>query len=292
MTMGAQQLDARATQARVDQVFTMTAQIYQITATAQAQIYIQGTAEQARKDAVATDQQSRRDAAATQARRDVEATEVQYRRDVEATAQQYQQNVIGTGTAQQAAIWNGMTQSAVPTHAAWTQQAVEAEQTLTTNSLQLSDLQVEKQRQTNTVSWFLPYSAAIVAVIVVAVVMLRRSRVHEVKNEDTGVVEGLLLDADTLIRPQLLTGPVLKLGKDGPHVPQVSDPGEQSEVTRRAQAIEALRAMPTQQPTANATLMSNSVFSESKKPVIEVLQPGQASRIILDELSDQVVEEE
>jgi hypothetical protein len=292
MTMVAQKVDAEATQMAVNVQFTATAQVVWATQNSQNTQIAVAVTEQARKDVMATEQQSRRDAAATQARRDAEATEVQYRRDVEATAQQYEQNVIGTATAQQAAIWNGMTQSAVPTHAAWTQQAVEAEQTLTTNKLQLSDLEVEQQRQTNTISWFVPYSAAIAAVIVVAVVMLRRSRVHEVKNEDTGVVEGLLLDTNTLIRPQLLTGPVLKLEKDGPHVPQVSDPGEQSEVTRRAQAIEALRAMPTQQPTANATLMANSVFSESKKPVIEVLEPGQASRIILDELSDQVVEEE
>jgi len=304
LTMMAQHVDAQATQMKVDIQFTATAQIVGATATAQAHIDAQATAEQARKDAQATAEQARKDAQATDSRgrQDAMATEQQRRDDIaatqmvinmKATAEQAERNVVGTATAQQQAIYNSMTAQVLPTHAMWTQEAVKQQQIIATNEVELSNLQVVRQRKSNTLDALWKYAVATASIVAAVIVVLRYSRVREIKNEETGVIEGLLVDARQLVRPQLLTGPVLELGgKEGPHIPQVANPEEQSEVTRRAQAIEALRAMPTQQPNANATLMTNSVFTESKKPVIEVLQPGQTTRVVLDELSDQVIEEE
>lgn len=292
MTMLGQKVDAEATQMAVNVQFTATAQVLGATATQQA-IYLQVTStEQARRDAVATDQQQRRDAEATAQEKRNEAATEQARRDAEATAQQYQQNVIGTATGQMIATWNAATLEVLPTHAQWTQQAVAVEQTLAANNAELSNLNVKQQTQKNTAEWVVPLLVVLVIVIVFAVVQIRRSRVQKIENQEDGTVEGLLIDGETLIRPQLMPGPVLDLSGESVTAPQVTDKETQNEVTRRAQAIEALRAMPTQAPNANATLMTNSVFGEARKPVVEVLPPGSASRVILDELSDQVVEEE
>lgn len=305
MTMAAQALDAQATEMKINMQYSATAQIIEVTKNVQNTQAALAVTEQARKDGVATDQQNRRDAAATeqQKRNDAAATEQrkredaateQARRDLEATAEQGRQNVIGTATAQQAEIWNGMTLAVAPTHDLLTLQAAHVEQTLAVNDAELSNLNVEQQTDKNTAEWVVPLLVALALVSVFAVVQIRRSRVQKVVNEEDGTVEGLLIDGDTLIRPQLMPGPVLDLSGKKAIAPDVTDPETQKEVTRRAQAIEALRAMPTTAPTANATLMANSVFGETKKPVIQMLQPGQgsASRVILDELSDQVVEEE
>lgn len=292
LTMMSQKIDAEATQMAVNVQFTATAQIVGATATAQAHIDAQATAEQARKDAQATAEQARKDAQATEQQRrdDIAATQVVM--NMVATAEQDRRNVIGTATAQQQAIYHSMTAQVLPTHMIWTQEAVQQQQIIATNKVELSNLEVERQRKSNTLDALWKYAVATAAMIAAVIVVLRYSRVREIKNDETGVIEGLLVDAKHLIRPQLMPGPALDLSGDTVTAPQVTDKETQNEVTRRAQAIEALRAMPTERPTTNAALMTNSVFAESKKPVIQVLEAGQAQRTVLDELSDQVVEEE
>lgn len=304
MTMAAQKMDAEATKMRIDIQYTATAQVIEATRSVEGTQAAVAVTEQFRQDAAATDQQFRRDAASTEQRRrndaaateqrirDDEATQ-QARRDTEATVEQDRQNVIGTGTAQMQATWNAATLQVQPTHDLWTQQAVVMEQALATNKVELSNLNVKQQSDKNTLEWFIPFLLAIGFSSTVILVMIRRSRTKEIVNQETGKVEVVVLDSHTWIRPQLLTGPVLDLRGKTPSVPMLADAETQNEVTRRAQAVEALQAMPTQAPTANAAGMMNSVFSqESKPPVIEVWTPGQVSRVILDELSDQVIEEE
>jgi hypothetical protein len=292
LTMMSQKIDAEATQMAVNVQFTATAQIVGATATAQAHIDAQATAEQARKDAQATVEQARKDAQATaeQARKDAQATEQQRREDIAAT--QMVMHDFWTATAQQQAIYNSMTAQVLPTHMIWTQEAVQQQQIIATNKVELSNLEVERQRKSNTLDALWKYAVATAMMIAAVIMVLRYSRVREIKNDETGVIEGLLVDAKHLIRPQLMPGPALDLSGDTVTAPQVVDKETQNEVTRRAQAIEALRAMPTERPTANAALMTNSVFAESKKPVIQVLEAGQVQRKVLDELADQVVEEE
>lgn len=303
MTMAGQKMDAEATQMRINIIYTATAQVIEATRSVEGTQAAIAVTEQFRQDAAATDQQFRRDAASTEQRkqddaaataqrkREDAATE-QARRDVEATAEQGRQNVIGTATAQQAAIWNGMTQMAAPTHDLLTLQAAHVEQTLAVNKLELSNLEVEQQTQTNTLEWLIPFLISMAVTALVSVYVIRRSRVREIRNDETGEIDVLVLDNEEVIRPRMLPGPLLDLRGKTPTIPLLVDAETQNEVTRRAQLIDALRAMPATAPTAQATMMTNSVFGETKKPVIELLQPGQASRAILNELSDQVVEEE
>ncbi len=303
MTMAAQAMDAKATQMRIDIQYTATAQVIAATqnvqntqaaaaVTEQFRADAQATDQQNRRDLAATEQQNRRDAAAAEQRRRDDAATEQARRDSEATAEQNQQNIVGTATAQQQNIWNQATLEVLPTHAYWTQQAVFIEQTLAADQAKLSNLEVEQQKDTNTIDWLAPLLAVATIIVVFAIVQIRKSRMQKVVNEEDGTVEGLLLDGNRLIRPQLMPGPVLILDGETVRAPDVTDPETQREVTRRAQAIEALRAMPTQAPTANAALMTNSIFGETKAPTVKVMPAMQLPREVLDELSDQVVEEE
>jgi hypothetical protein len=304
MTMAAQKVDAEATQMRIDIQFTATAQIVEVTrnvqntqaaaaATEQFRADAQATDQQNRRDAAATEQQNRKDAAATEQRIRDDAATQQARRDAEATSEQGRRNVIGTSTAQQAAIWNGMTQQVAPTHDIWTQQAVYVKQTKEASDAEKAKLSADQQADKNTAEWVVPLLVVVAVVVVVAIVQIRRSRVQKFENEETGEVVGLLVDGEILVQPDLMPSPVLDLSGKTVTAPEVTDKATQNEVTRRAQAIKALQAMPTQAPSTNAALMANNVFGEMRKPpVIEVIEPGRASRVILDELSDQVIEEE
>lgn len=292
MTMLAQKVDAEATQLRVGLQFTATAQVIEATRNVESTQAAMAVTEQFRQDAVATDAQVRRDAAATEQRKRDEAATEQARRDVEATAEQDRLNVIGTATAQMAATWSAATLQVLPMHDQWTQQAVAMEQALATNEVELSNLDVQQQTQKNTLEWAIPFLISIAMTALLSMYVIRRSRTREIKNDETGAVDALLIDNEQVIRPQLMPGPVLDISGKIATAPQVTDAETQNEVTRRAQAVEALRAMPTQAPTANATLMANQVFGETRKPLsIEVVEPDQV-RPWLDDVMRQADEEE
>ena len=257
-TMMMMQIGAKATEQSVGLRFTSTALVVQETQRVEATQAALAVTEQARRDAQATDQQARADTAATQQARDNMAATEQARADAAAAAEQARIDAQATSTAQQQAIWNAATMQVMPTHDMWTAQAVANAQALATNEIELSNLQVEQQRQKNSAEWLVPFLIALACTAVGSLYVMRRSRTREVTNEETGVVEGLLLDNALMIRPQLMTGPLMQLdGSD------VVDAKEQSEVTRRAQAVEALRAMPTASPTATGAAMTNSVFGSA-----------------------------
>jgi hypothetical protein len=282
MTMAAQAMDAQATKMRIDIQYTATAQIIAATQNVQNTQAAAAVTEQYRMDAIATDQQNRRDAAATaqrirddaatqQARLDTEATAEQGRRDAEATAEQGRVDTINTQSADATATWVPMTLTAAPTSDWLTQQNAMLELEEKQNNVDLSDLEVEQQQEKNTLEWLIPFLISLALTALISVVAVRRSRVREVRNDETGVIEALILDNAEVLRPQLMPGPVLNLSGGSATAPQVTDKETQNEVTRRAQAIEALRAMPTQAPNANAALMANNVFGEARKPVVEIV---------------------
>jgi hypothetical protein len=257
-TMLMMQIGAQATEQTVGLRFTSTALVAQETQRVEATRAAQSVTEQARKDAQATDQQARADTAATQQARDNMAATEQARADSATATQQARLDAQSTSTAQMAEVWNAATMQVMPTHDIWTAQAVANAQALSTNEVQLSNLQVEQQRQKNSAEWLVPFLIALACTSVASLYVIRRSRVREVSNDETGVVEGLLLDNQIVIRPQLMSGPLMRV--DGP---DEVDAKEQSEVTRRAQAVEALLAMPTAAPTANAAAMINNSFGSA-----------------------------
>jgi len=254
LTMISQKVNAEATQMAVNVQFTATAQVVGRTVTAQARADGLATAEQGRKDAQATAAKEQAYAVATEQQRRQDAAATQARLDAVSTAEQQERNVIGTATAQMASTYAAATVQAWPLHDQWTQQAVEVEQALATNEVALSDLEVEQQRERNTPEWVIPLLGFVAAIGAGVFYLVRHTRVREIKNEETGVVEGLVLDNKTVIRPQLMPGAVLtNLNSNQPIVPLLTDAKTQGEIVARNQGIEALRVMPTQTPTPAAT---------------------------------------
>ena len=291
LTMVWQKANAEATQAAVNIQFTATGQVIEATRNVESTQAALAVTEQARRDMLATDAQNRRDAAATEQRRRDDAAAEQARRDMEATAQQNQVNIIGTATAQQQNVWNQATLDVLPTHASWTQQAVFVEQTMAANKARLSGLEVEQQEDTNTIDWLAPLLGVTTIIVVFAIVQIRKSRVQKVVNEEDGTVEGVLID-DKVIKLDLMQTPVLDLSGKTPTAPSIGDPETQKDVTRRAQGVRALSVLPAQMPPQLSAGLFNEVFGDQKKkPVVEVLEPGQAKGM-LEELIGQVVEEE
>lgn len=254
-TMAMVQMNANATEQALGIAYTATQQAVVVTLNAQATQVAAQTTEQARRDAIATDNRMRQDAAATQARLDAVST-----------AEQGERYAIGSATAQMGNIYAAATQTAWPIHAAWTQQAVIIDQALATNQVALSNLEVEQQREKNTPEWFIPLLIAVAATAAGVFYLVRHSYVREIRNPDTGAVEGIIFNNRQVVVPQLLTGPVLNVGKVI-DVPLLADP----EVMRREQMIRALQAMPTQNPTPMASGMMQNVFGGQPASRFEVL---------------------
>lgn len=274
MTMFADKINSEATQARIDSIFTATAQVYAVTATyqaagtqiavtEQARIDAQATSDQARADAQATADQRRMDAQATQQRIDADATQAQARRDMEIQATQMRMDIESTQQAQATANAFVMTQQVAPTHNYWTQQAVEQQIVIGTNAVELSNLEVAQQQQTNTIDWALPALGAMGLTIAAVVYILRYSTAREFKDEE-GNIEVLVFNNEKVVRPDRLPGPVLDLKTM--NIPQLTAPAEQQAVTERAQMIKALGAMPVTTSNAAANAFNQYFGQQREKP--------------------------
>ena len=273
LTMIGQKADAEATQMAVNIQFTATAQVVQATQNVEATQAALAATEQARQDAMATDQQARQDAAATeQRRRDDVATE-QARKDQAATEQQMRIDAVSTQSANATATWVVMTMTALPPHATLTQMAIQQEIILATNDVELSNLKVKRQQQSNTLQALGPYTVALMLVILLVVYVVRMSRTKEFRNEDTGALEAVLLDNTEMLKPQLMPGPIMRVGKN-PSVPLLTDADTQNEIVRRDQAVQAIRAMQT--PTQSNVGMMNNVFGEASAARFQILDPNDA----------------
>jgi flagellar motor protein MotB len=279
LQMMQQQVSANATSQVVGLNFTATAQVVGATATAnqlivegqrteQARVDAASTSEQHRADAQATSEQHRSDVQATQARMDMDAQATQAYQAMQATqarddvnAKQARIDAQSTADSLATATYTVMTLTAIPPHATLTQMAVNNQIVVSTQEVERSALSLKQQRDTNVIQWLIPTIIAIFLAIVGAFYIYNQSRIREVRDED-GTIQVVIVDNKTMTVPALLAGPVLDLVTN--QMPMLSSPKEQSEVTRRAQAIRALGVMPVQ-PTASGAGAFNDAFSIPRK---------------------------
>ena len=252
-----QQMAAEATSQVIGLQFRATAEVLGVTSTAQAFVTNEAITAQARMDAQATSAQERRDAQATQQRIDAESTQAQARIDAQSTADQARLDLQATQTAEQTAREFSMTQAVMPTHNVWTQQAVEQEIMLATNAVELSNLEVAQQRQTNTLDWAVPMGIAILLTCGLLVYVWSHSQVREIKNGD-GDIEMIIYKNQKAFKPQLLPKPLLLL--ESGDMPDVTNTQEQSDIVRREQGIRALANMPVN-PTGQGAQAFNQFFA-------------------------------
>jgi hypothetical protein len=290
-TMLSNQMAAAATSQAVGLQFTATANVIGVTQTQQAgatqradaqatsdrqRIDAQATSEQQRRDAQATAEQKRVDIAATQQRIDADAT--QQRMDAQATQQRM--DAESTQSAEATATRFALTQAVIPLHNSWTQAAIQQDIIMATNEVEMSNLKVKQQQQTNTVEWAVPMSIAIFAALVLAIWLYNQSQVREVKNGD-GDIELIIFKNRQGIRPKLLPGPVLELAGETTTMPMLVSSTEQSEVTKHAQAVEALAAMPVS-PANNAVTAFNQTFGKADDKPFEVIDGNAVPAGLLD----------
>jgi hypothetical protein len=279
LQMMQQQMAANATSQVVGLNFTATAQILGSTATAQQLVVEAQWTEQARADAVSTSEQKRTDAQstavqqqkeaqATQSRIDSDARATQSYIDAQATqaradadAQQARIDAVATSDSLYTATFTAMTLTAIPPHATLTQIAVNNQIAISTQEVESAALSLKQQRDTNVIQWLIPTIIALFLAAVAGAYAYNQSRVREIRDED-GNVQVFIFDNKTATMPALMTGPVLDLKTTT--MPLLTSASEQADVTKREQAIRALRAMPVS-PTTSGVTAFNEVFSTPQR---------------------------
>lgn len=274
------QMEANATAQSVGLQFTATAQVIGATATANQLIVEAQRTEQARNDAIATSEQKRTDAQATQIRNDIIATAAREQVIADSMTEQARIDAIATQSSLSTATFTIMTLTAIPPHATLTQMAVNNQMAINTQEVERSALGLKQQRDTNVIQWLIPMLIAISLTVVGGFYIYNQSRIREIRDDD-GKFQVFIMDNKLATKPALWTGPVLDLQKQT--MPQLSAPAEQSEVTRRAQAIEALAAMPVQ-PTASGAGAYNDAFSPPRKrdDAFEIIEGDEVPVNLLD----------
>jgi hypothetical protein len=260
LNMIQQQMAAEATSQVVGLQFTATAQVLGMTATSQAVSTAEAITQQARIDAQATSDQARRDAVATQQRLDAVATAEQERQDSIFATGQAVLAMQSTQSADATATFTSMTLTAIPPHATLTQIYVDNQIVLATQDVERAALELKQARDTNVLTWLVPFLIAITATGAGLLWVIRESRWHIVKN-DEGDIEGFGHD-EKFIVPKLLPGPVLNLRTST--MPQLTGQTNQAEIVRNEQKIRALAAIPVS-PTESGKAAFNQFFSGEKK---------------------------
>lgn len=251
-----------ATQAYYAQV---TAEAYRIEVTAQARAtYMQGTA-----NAEGTLVMNTAQAAATA------TTDMQIRIDA----------------TNQAA--NAATAQVLPTHAIWTQNAVHAIQTIEQGEADKVELAVRRQKMKNGFDALLPWTLTVGAIIVIARGFGEwvKTRVHA--RDEHGRVPLIQMRTDSgdtiVIKPELMEGSTMKIQRDGAVVRyEPMDAQEQSDINRRAAAVEAIAALPTPYAQTGAKILTGE-FNSSRARV--TIGDPHIATSILDEADQGFLEE-
>ena len=178
-----------------------------------------------------------------------------------------------TGTAwmyavhsQETTVAQAATNAVLPTHAVWTQNAVYAVATIERGEADKVALAVRRQEMKNYFDAYLPW-----LIIVGAIAVLGRgfgeylkTRVHA--RDEHGAVPLLQMKTDNgdtvLIKAEDMETGVMKVAKDGSVIRYAPmDEREQSDIKRRNQAVEAIRALPTPYAQTGAKIVTSEFSS-------------------------------
>jgi hypothetical protein len=204
-----------------------------------------------------------------------------------ATAQAFVQatsTAAAQATGTQAAVF-GITATvaaeAMKTSDFKTQQApfVEAKMTAVRAQAESAELAASRERMTNGFIAWGPWFIALVAVAAFVFVLIRKSQVGTVERDANGMMPGVVLfhnGQKQFIVPDRMFSPVLTLDSHGISAPQLADPERQEGATRRAQAVEAINALPPQTQRQGMGLMAQT-FNTATRPTIEVMESGQVA---------------
>jgi hypothetical protein len=159
-----------------------------------------------------------------------------------------------------------------------------AQATQASANAQEVELSVERTRVTNMTRAWVPWMGFVVALGLIGVAILRITRNRIVQKDAFGaspviIRDGVVIDVDRL------PGPALRVLKDG----NVELVDGDKDVTTQTQKVQMVRALPASRADPEQVL---NLAMTRVTPTVEVVQPMQVGRVILDEISDQVIEEE
>lgn len=292
-TMIYDQLASNATEQAIKQ-----AQFEREAALSATAISIQTTATyQAEMDARAT-QGAREMATASAAAQFATATHEAY--VIEATASKESWNVQATATERS---WEATATTDAQMHnlaveARITQQAADTLR-LEGESAQIA-LAVERQRIKNKADAILPWTLVITALIIASAWMYSASKFKEATRNPDGTFNPSFIRSKigwVLLRPDLLpVGAASINDADGVvHYQAYEDSEQQAETTRRAQAVDALRALPPGREKQAMQITAGAFGSQQMvaDPGIDILPPTSNPQIgpVLDELEGQALDE-
>jgi hypothetical protein len=183
-----------------------------------------------------------------------------------------------------------------PTHAVWTQQAVWIEQTVSAGEADKVRLAVERQEKKNMLDAYGPWALVVFVIVVSSEGFRKWLKTRVFKRDEHGKLPVVQTETDdgkkVLTKLDLMKVPALEISKDGKVEEMKSDnPAEQSDVTRRTQAIEAISFLPT--PYAQqGTKMMNAEFGNRNGAPQVLVRNNPAMNPVLDEADGQFLEEQ
>lgn len=252
------------------------------------------------KQSMATAEAAKSTAQAIDAIRTAEAREVQQI----ATAQQnaantqsalvfIQQTQAAQGVETQQAAQ--LTAAVEPTHAMWTVTAVSIQQRISEGQARDVELAVRRQEMKNGFDAYGPWLMVVAVFIVSSEGFKKWLKTRVFKRDEHGKLPTISTEADdgkkVFAKLDLLPVPIFSVDKVGNvDVPPPSDPAEQSAVTRRMQAIEAISFLPS--PYAQqGTKMMNTEFGGQKSTPNIFTRNNPALSPVLDEAEAQLLED-
>ena len=197
---------------------------------------------------------------------------------------------------QDTAVAAQATAQVLPTHQIFTMEAMRAQATVQAGEAEKVALAVRRQEMKNVFDAYLPWILIVGAVLVLGRGFAEyvKTRVHS--RDEHGAVPLLQLRADNgdtiLVKPEELETGIMKVQKDGSVIRYgAMDAQEQSDIKRRNQAIEAIRALPTPYAQTGAKIITSEfnttharVTMGSTAPLSSVLD--EADRGFLEEAKD------
>jgi PBP1b-binding outer membrane lipoprotein LpoB len=240
---------------------------------------------------------SQQAALATQQVRNQYATSTQQAYLIQSTATQQSWIALSTATERswQMTVTAEATRSAFGIARQMTQQAADAIR-LEGESEQIK-LAVERQRIKNRADAILPWTLVVLALVIAGALAYAASRVTRFERNPDGTFNPVGVrtrNGIMFLRPDLMADPALSIRNDGSAIllPPL-DAEVQAETTRRAQAVDALRALPPGREK-QAIQIAGEAFGTpaASSPVVDILPPGKGLDPVLDELEGQVLDHE
>ncbi|GEM_PF-1049142 len=292
-------MDFAATQAEQVRADSLTQQAREY-ALEQEKIAAQERAEAARLAA----EKAEKTAQAVDAIRTANAQATRQAEEVTAQAQAVVWTAQAQATAtQQALIWLQGTQAAQasetarvePTHALWTQTAVYIQNRIQEGQAREVELAVRRQEMKNVFDAYGPWLLVIFIALVSSDGFRKWLKTRVFRRDEHGktpVVAMETAQGQMIVRPDLFASPVVRIQEDGTVTqPMTTNPAEQAEVTRRAQAIEAISMVPPPYARQGVKMVNTEFGGRSSGVPTVLLRNNPALGPVLDEAEAQLLED-